>query len=161
MSNIVYSKLSVADHPVRYRESLDKCVLLNGVELSEFIYSHSGEQCAHGLMTALVPENLEMDFNGVEKRIIKERIFPQIGSSARCPILTCPDDLSITCVTIYAEVFVHSTHVEWRRFGFDGGCAFPVIPEEVGDDVRWFSSPQACCFELSGYQDFLGSLGLI
>ena len=110
-----------------------------------------------GNFKGLIPTLLSME-NEEENKIVNERILPQNGCKALCPILMCPDDCDFSCTVIIAEIENKNDKVIcWNKIGQNETdvwnknlCKFEY--ELIGQDVEWFSIIEGLSFDIDEYK---------
>lgn len=88
-----------------------------------------------------------------ERKIIWNRILPEVGAKVICPILMCPDDCDFSCTLIVAEIENIGATIKWNRIGLDRTEG--NNPENVGSNVEWFEEIHAFEFEKVEYEKML------
>jgi hypothetical protein len=121
-------------------------LLVDNTLLEEVILSKIKERITPGL----VPTLLNWLSNKRERKVVWERVLPQIGKKSNLPLLMCSEDIDFWGTLIITEVERDEKFVYWKRFGLDDSDT--VKPEEIGDNVKWFSGPKPMKFLIKEYQ---------
>ncbi|TGM95721.1 hypothetical protein [Leptospira yasudae] len=106
-------------------------------------------------LVALVPTLLDWLSDEEERKIVWERILPNVGKSTVAPILMCPDDCDFFCILIVVEIERTEEFVFWKRFGRDDSEITVSSLSNIGSKVRWFSDPEEHRFPIRDYTEFL------
>lgn len=114
------------------------------------------------ILDRLFPENnykglvstfLDWFTNLNERRVVWERVLPDLNKTTVCPILMCSDDLDFYCTIIVAEIERLETVVNWKRIGLDNGST-DGLPDSIGSTVKWFKQ-LSYQFEINEYKKCL------
>lgn len=71
----------------------------------------------------------------------------QSGDNSFVPILTCPDDLDLTCSVFVAEQVVNDNTIKWVRFGF----LKDDIDRQNPNDIEWIDGFPKLTFERENF----------
>jgi hypothetical protein len=88
-----------------------------------------------------------------EREVVWNRILPDKGQKAICPILMCPDDSDFSCTLVDAEIENTGTTIKWNKIGLDQTKEFE--PEKIGSRVEWFDKIEPLEFDLSEYKQMI------
>ncbi|MCG6192814.1 hypothetical protein LFX25_06115 [Leptospira sp. FAT2] len=108
----------------------------------------------------LVPTLLDWLYDEGERKIVWERILPEVGESAVAPILMCPDDCDFFCTLIVVEIERTEEFIRWKRFGLDDSDLTDSDLSRIGNTVRWFSDSEEFLFSEENYFEFLNRFEL-
>lgn len=154
------NRLEVLEAPSRYIEEPHKVLAVDGTPLDEMLDA----ACPDRNLLGLVPALLDWLSDPVERRLVRERIRPTIGSSAIAPLLMCPDDFDLSCTVIVADVVREVSVVWWRRIGLDATEAkssdMPAVLVGFGSRVDWIDGLGPFCFETAAYERCLAAFGI-
>jgi hypothetical protein len=88
-----------------------------------------------------------------ERKIVWNRILPEVGGKTICPILMCPDDCDFSCTLIDVEVENTGTTIKWNKIGIDRTKEFE--PEVIGFTVEWLDKVEPLEFKIEDYRNML------
>lgn len=108
-------------------------IWVDGSPLHDLLARHVPELTPHDL----VPTWLDWMINDAEQELVHSRMWPEVGSCTRVPILMCPDDLDFSCSLVIADVSATDEMVIWNRIGIDATRSGD--PSSVGSEVEWFT----------------------
>lgn len=86
-----------------------------------------------------------------ERKVVWDRICPNEGSIKVAPILTCPDDLDLSCSVIVAQIETKGDKIIWHRVGEDKTEWSRDFPEDIGSEVDWFDKIEKMEFDKNEY----------
>jgi hypothetical protein len=151
------NRLQVIEAPSKYVEAPHLVLVVDGTPLDQLLdVAHPGYH-----LLGLVPALLDWLSDAEERRLVRERILPTIGSTAIAPLLMCPDDLDLWCTVAVAEVVREAPVVWWQRIGLDAPKAKPGdMPRAMGGRVDWIDGLGPFCFETAEYERCLAAFGI-
>ncbi|TGK24321.1 hypothetical protein EHQ05_15445 [Leptospira yasudae] len=121
----------------------------------EILTSYVDRKFSDRDLAGLVPTLLNWLSDEEERKIVWERILPNVGKSSVAPLLMCPDDCDFFCTLIVVEIERTQEFVLWKRFGRDDSEFTVSNLSNIGSKVRWFSDPEEYRFPIRDYAEFL------
>lgn len=150
------NRLEVIEAPSKHIQEPHWILVVDGTPL-DHVLDAARPGCD---LLGLVPALLDWLSDAQERRLVRERILPRIGSTAIAPLLVCPDDLDLWCTVVVAEAVREAPVVWWRRIGLDATKAKSCdMPRAIGDRVDWIEGLGPFCFEIAAYERCLAVFG--
>ncbi|NOT83205.1 MAG: hypothetical protein HOP02_00160 [Methylococcaceae bacterium] len=114
VSGLALHHISTGMHKTKYRDEEHLMIAIDGIPLDQWIMQTTNSDRSVGLVPAITQL-----FDDRHRWFSLWRSIPRATGKKIAPILICPDDSYLWCITLVVEVERINNSVRWNRIGYD------------------------------------------